>query len=336
MNDLEEYIKDTLGTEIRPERAPKSQLGSLPVYIGETYKLYTAVLFTQIILLVEPKNPEDLSILQTVRNFGLLENKLIWKVILLLPHITALNRKRLIEKKINFIVPGKQIYLPGLLIDLNETFTNRKAGRNDEKLLPSAQFLLLYNVLHHHDSWRVEEHSFKEIAGKTGYTPMAITKAVENLTALKLIDVTGDKEKFIQFRLQGRELWQDAINRNILINPVRKRVYIDEKPTGIIMLHSNGSALPEYSDLDFSRQEFYAIDKNIYYNLQDKEEFINENDVEGRYCLEVWKYNPETLLGELPNENQVVDPLSLYLSMKDSRNERIEMALEQVFKKLIW
>jgi DNA-binding MarR family transcriptional regulator len=182
----------------------------------------------------------------------------------------------------------------------------------------------------------VEEHSFKEIAGKTGYTPMAITKAVENLTALKLIDVTGDKEKFIQFRLQGRELWQDAINRNILINPVRKRVYIDEKPTGIIMLHSNGSALPEYSDLDFSRQEFYAIDKNIYYNLQDKEEFINENDVEGRYCLEVWKYNPETLLGELPNENQVVDPLSLYLSMKDSRNERIEMALEQVFKKLIW
>jgi hypothetical protein len=32
----------------------------------------------------------------------------------------------------------------------------------------------------------------------------------------------------------------------------------------------------------------------------------------------------------------VVDPLSLYLSVKDSRDERIEMALDQILKKYIW
>jgi len=32
----------------------------------------------------------------------------------------------------------------------------------------------------------------------------------------------------------------------------------------------------------------------------------------------------------------VVDPLSLYLSLKEGRDERVEMALEQIIKKFIW
>jgi hypothetical protein len=31
-----------------------------------------------------------------------------------------------------------------------------------------------------------------------------------------------------------------------------------------------------------------------------------------------------------------VDPLSLYLSLKDNPDERIEMALEQIINKYIW
>jgi hypothetical protein len=63
---------------------------------------------------------------------------------------------------------------------------------------------------------------------------------------------------------------------------------------------------------------------------------VNPNDYEGRYALEVWKYNPLTLVDELPNDKAVVDPISLFLSVKDSRDERIEMALDQIVKKFIW
>jgi len=37
-----------------------------------------------------------------------------------------------------------------------------------------------------------------------------------------------------------------------------------------------------------------------------------------------------------PNKNPVVDPLSLYLSFKNSYDERVEMALEQIIEKYIW
>ncbi|GEM_PF-3944963 len=40
--------------------------------------------------------------------------------------------------------------------------------------------------------------------------------------------------------------------------------------------------------------------------------------------IEIWKYDPELFARE-----GVVDPLSLYMSLKDTKDERVEMALEQ-------
>ena len=56
---------------------------------------------------------------------------------------------------------------------------------------------------------------------------------------------------------------------------------------------------------------------------------------EGRYCLEVWKYNPKQLANLVQDDYSVVDPLSLYLSLKNETDERIEMALEQIKTKFI-
>ena len=40
--------------------------------------------------------------------------------------------------------------------------------------------------------------------------------------------------------------------------------------------------------------------------------------------------------GEMPNDPPVVDPLSLYLSLQEHTDERIEMALEQIINKQTW
>lgn len=63
---------------------------------------------------------------------------------------------------------------------------------------------------------------------------------------------------------------------------------------------------------------------------------MNANEQNGPYCLEVWKYDPLPLVERLANDQQVVDPLSLYLSLKDMQDERIQLALEQITNKYIW
>jgi hypothetical protein len=331
MRQLENYIHDTLGTNIHPEPIPKQKLGGLPMYISETYRLYDAVLFNCQSMLAEPKGNQELSILQTQKQFELLKNTFHKKVVLVAADMTAINRKRLIENGINFIVPGKQMYLPDLLIDLRENFGNTKNKDRKTHLLPSAQFIVLYHLLHR--NYKIEEYSFKELAQKFGYTQMGITKAINNLKRHGLCKTEGTKEKFIHFNFERHELWNVALP--LMVNPVFKKIYVDEKPKGF-MLHSNESALPEYTDMNPSRQEYYAIEKTAFYKLQKNNALVNANDYEGKYCLEVWKYNPLTLVGEMPNDNPVVDPLSLYLSLKDNPDERIEMALDKILEQNIW
>lgn len=330
------YIEETLGIQLTVAPIAKSYWDRLPMYIHETFKLYRTKLFNTEIILAELKNEEELSIQQTEKQVQQVKNQLNQKVVVILENVQAYNRKRLIEKGINFIVPGKQLYMPDLLIDLRESYVNPKAKPKNETLLPSAQFLLIYHIIHRNQQWKLEEYPFKEIAKKLGYTPMAITNAIDNLKNHDLIEVEGEKEKFIRFSHERHELWKIAMERNLLVNPVLKTVFVDEIPKNLYLLRCNASALPEYTDLNPSRQEYFAIEKTVFYGLQKGNALVNPNEYEGMFALEVWKYNPLTLVNELPNDMAVVDPLSLYLSVKESRDERIEMALDQILEKFIW
>ena len=331
-----QYIQEVLG--ILPTATPitKSFLDKLPVYIHETYKLYRTELFNTVIILAELKKEKELSIQQTEKQVQQIRNLLNQKIVVVLENVAAYNRKRLIEKGINFIVPGKQLYLPELLVDLREMYTHPRAKRKNEKLLPSAQFLLIYHIIHRNNHWKIEEHPFKEIAQKLAYTPMAITNAIENLKYHDLVEVQGEKEKFIRFRYDRHELWNVAHKQDLFVNPVIKTIFVDEKPKDLFLLQSNASAWPEYTDLNPDRQEYYAIEKTAFYGLQRSNMLINPNEYEGRYALEIWKYDPWPLVDELPNDMLVVDPLSLYLSVNDSSDERIEMALNQILEKFTW
>ena len=336
MKEVSKYIDETLGANAKVDPIQKNDLGNLPMYITQAYKLYNMELFNRALVMVELKNEDELSLLQIDKHLQLLKNAFNKMIVLVLQNLQAYNRKRLIERGINFIVPGKQMYLPELLIDLRESFNQPRAKQKTDKLLPSAQFLLLYHILNRNNNWKMENNSFKEIAQKLNYTPMAITNAVDDLKQHDIVDVFGEKEKYIKFKFEGKDLWRRAEEQNILTSPVLKTVYVDDLTGNVSILRTNASALPEYTSLNPSKQNYYAIEKSAFYFLQKNNGLINANNREGKYAIEVWKYNPKTLVEDVFNENSVVDPLSLYLSLKDNQDERIEMALEQIIEKYIW
>ncbi|NOQ76103.1 MAG: MarR family transcriptional regulator [Crocinitomix sp.] len=336
MKRLDSYIEQVLGQDIDISPVRDNFLNSLPLYLSEMYKFYQTNLFGHELLLVEHREREPISILQTQKHFSLLRESSNKSVVLIMTELTSFNRKRLIEKGINFIVPNKQLFIPDLMMDLRESFSRQKTKREKEKLLPTAQFLLIYHILHRYNEFNIEAYSFKDLAKKLGYTPMAISKAVENLKYYELITVEGGKEKFIRFQNNRMELWHIAAEQNLWINPVSKTVFVDEKPAELYLLNSYTSALPTYSDMNPSRQEYYAIEKNTFYGLQRNNQLVNANKHEGRYALEVWKYNPLILIEDLIFDRPVVDPISLYLSLKNNPDERIEIALEQIKDTFIW
>ncbi|MDB4582391.1 hypothetical protein N9164_04505 [Draconibacterium sp.] len=336
MKKFQEYIKEVLSETIVVNRLTESEMSKLPMYVNQLYKIYVTRLLGTELVLVQLVDEDNISIAQTekqLRNLKKLFNK---TVVLILDHVVSYNRSRLIKKKVNFIVPGKQLFLPEMLVDLKDGDKKRRSFKEKQKLIPSAQVMVLYQILGLSELWDIEQKPFKEIALKLNYSPMAISKAVDNLQAIDLITIAGEKEKYIHFNYDKVKLWEKIEENDFWNYPVFKRVYIDELPAGTKTWDCNTSALPEYSDMNPSRQNYVAIGRTEYNRLNKQNLLINANPTEGNYCLEVWKYNPGILIDSAIFTEPIVDPLSLYLTLKDTPDERIEMALEQIKEKFIY
>ena len=103
-------------------------------------------------------------------------------------------------------------------------------------------------------------------------------------------------------------------------------MYSDFKPEGNYST-SGINALSHYSHLNPEEYETVAIWEKSF-NLVDGQ----YNEIEGLYKIEIWKYPTS-----MPNqENGFVNKLSLFLSMKNEPDPRIEKELEIMIEEMKW
>ncbi|MEA3357406.1 MAG: hypothetical protein U9Q67_03135, partial [Patescibacteria group bacterium] len=235
-NKIQEYLNNVVGLDIQLDLLGKNDLQDLPLYIRDSYMIYRTMLFDKFLLLLEPKEKEGIRISLISANVDVVRSRMGYPVVVLLNTCTALQRRRLIDKRINFIVPGTQLFLPELLMDLGEVYKSPSRSGKGQLLRPSAQFLLIFHLIHSVSRYDLAEYNFKSVAAMTGYSPMAITLAAENLEKLGLIVIIGTKDKTMSFRYDKKELWEKVLASGLVRNPVRSRVFVDKEPTDIQLL----------------------------------------------------------------------------------------------------
>ncbi len=320
MENLKKYLKDALGieTEVNPLKA--ARLKALPMYIAEEYSFQLIKLYQQDILLVFVQHSFTTDGLR--KHLDTIRATFDTITVAVINQLEAYKRLRLIEKKIPFIIPGKQMYLPDLLIDLKE-FGVKPKGQ-PQNMQPAAQFLLLYHL--QVDS--LEGINLKGIAEKLSYNAMTITRAAYFLHNIGLCSLQGTKDKFLHFEGNKKELWVKA--EPLMSNPVRKTQYYNGWIKDKNLYKSDMNALAYYSDINEDVIDYYAV-KPGYPRLIGGVNLKITGPLEGNICIEEWKYNPCLL-----TQTEFVDPLSLYLCFRNKPDERIEMALEQIINNMVW
>lgn len=138
----------------------------------------------------------------------------------------------------------------------------------------------------------------------------------------------GRRPKYLVFDEDKKSLWEQSLP--LLNSPVVKEVYVDELPYEIKTL-AGELALSNISNLNPDEKHCYAVFLKDYQEYKKQGELLKENPFDGKYLLQVWKYNFKILM-----DGPDVDPLSLYLSFKDNKDERIQLAIEQIIKSRIW
>ena len=320
MYELKKYLKDTLGVEIEVNQLKPDKLNALPMFLVNEYNFQLTKLYHHDILLVFVKNSFTSEKIR--KHLDIIRAAFNTITVIVISQIEPYNRLRLIEKKISFIIPGKQMYLPDLLIDLKEF--GIKLKKQPQKMHPAAQMLLLYHL----QMESLEGINLKGIAEKLRYNPMAITRAVYYLHNTGICTLHGKKDKFISFNYNGLELWEKA--EPLMYSPVKKAIYYSGFIKDRNLYKCNINALAHYSDLNDDVVEYYAV-RPGYIRFIGGVNLVNTGLFEGNICIEEWKYDPGFL-----TETEFVDPLSLYLYFRNRSDERIEMALEQVIRKTVW
>lgn len=320
-----DYLHTTIG--IPPTGCRAEEVRDLPYYLRDAFEFWRLDIYGAPVLLALDQYHHTPGTLSDLRiRLGKIRELTALPVIYAVEALTSYERKRLIEQKVAFVVPGNQLYLPDLGLDLREYFRQRPRI-NAEKLSPSAQAILITILLR--PTWTHEWHP-AETAQRLGYTPMTLSRAMRELAATGLVNTQKQgRVQVLEIPGQPREIWHQALQR--LRSPVQRVAWTNGPIAGSPSTRLAGlTALASLSMLNDPRVPVQAISLSVWNALNSAVDVLPEAQI-GAYEWQLWSYAPALLPG-----SDTVDPLSLILSLRDNSDERVQSALDELEAQLPW
>ena len=323
VNRLKRYLLDTLGITVTLSKPTNPE--SLPFFLQDIYDVFQVRLLNQEVIVLASRNDSELTPATIHKHIDIVSQKLKIKAVFVHSIISSFNRKRLIEHKVPFVIPGNQMYLPDLGIDLREYFIKKRS--KTVILGPSTQAVILYALT----QIMVEPLTPTQLAEALGYSRMAMTRSLDEIESLELaeVSITGRK-RLVCFDKNRRNLWGKALPH--LRSPVKENVWLKTMIHELPVCQAGLTVLACYSMLTPPKRQVYAIFAKDWKAIKRKypHEIISYPD-EAEYELEVWSYSPDLFAN-----GKIVDPFSLYLSLRDIKDERVESAMEKMMEGFEW
>ncbi|MBX3562616.1 MAG: hypothetical protein KF780_12495 [Sphingomonas sp.] len=322
----EAYVQSAFGLRLDLEPvAPRN----LPHFLLDRYRLWQGNLLGQTVLLAAWKNwrPGMGFTADFLKHRELLRRELdVQLVVLLLEQAPAAIRRQMVERRIAFLSPGNQLYIPEALIDLRERGV-RAVARPGDQITPTAQLVILAALL----GEPLDEANLTALAERLHVAVMSMSRAADELEALQLAKAHFvGRQRRLHLLFQGRDLWERVRDR--LQSPVRKVRRVRGALVDQVAPRAGQSALAYHTMLAEPRIERRAIAaarwKELAPQLDDAAASAFD---EGVIELETWSYDPAVLA-----RDGVVDPLSLYLSVRHDPDERVAQAAEQLLEPFGW
>lgn len=316
---LVEYLKEIFGqNNVKVENCDDV---ILPLYLKQYG--YTAIsLYSQKYVFVSAKDKVNLKSYKMQK--AKIEKIFNCASILVSEKIVAAQRRNLIANGIMFVETGKQIFMPMSGIVLNDSKERLEA--KVEKFTPQIQLCALFFLYNRNGLYTV-----KQIVEHTHLNEMAISRGMKTLKDLDLV-TEENKGRTKYYRLCKNETCYLETIERYCISPVYKSIWVNKnkKPDNIIK--AGFSALSYNSMLLDNEYQTYAISKNDYKKIVEAVELTFDDIIdESEFIkLEVWKYNPFVFA-----KKDVVDKFSLYMSMRETQDERTEAILKEIKENIL-
>ncbi len=319
---ITDYLNETLG--VRVAVRPWADRNRLPIFLKQAYEFYLMEILGRECLAIVDRGHDEVSPATIRKHTEHLRAKFPGDIIYVRDRVAAYQRKRLIEQRVPFIVPGNQLYLPSFGLDLREFY--RRLHETPEAFTPAAQAVLLYLLLRDPGP-----HTPNELAKRLGYSKMSMSRVLQELENRPFARIeTVGRNRLLAIADQRQRAWKEALP--FLRSPATKRSHVGRPNKPIGGVTAGLSALAHYSMLAAGPQKTVAMTGAQWRAIQAHFALkpASPNDTE-TITVEIWSYDPRILA-----EDNFVDRLSLYLSLRETSDERIEAALAEMMETFAW
>jgi hypothetical protein len=292
----------------------------LPRYMDHLYALHTAAILEYPVVLAILKPSGTPSVIEISRHNELLKKRTGCHVVFIADNLDTRTAERLIRRNIPNIIVGKQLYLPFLLLDVKSksTLQNWIEAPKLTKLSQWAEALLIRQLLR----GDLAGMAGIEVARTINMSPMTAQRAISQLTAANLcqLDAQGNR-KILRFE-DTPSLWDKA--KKILTPPCAKVLTLEQLPPDVPTFVSGTLALSQSTLLADDALPVYATSRRLFSRCASTRHVAAED---ATVRLELWERDPA-----LTAQGGVVDPISLYLNMRNDE-DRVRIALTELLRK---
>jgi hypothetical protein len=318
--ELAKYLEEMIAESL--DWRPAFTLPGLPHYLKLSFQIWSGRLIGTDCLFLFSKDSDDVAVPSLEKQLTALRSKIQYAVVFVFDSLSSRTAQRLVKRRIPFVVIGRQIYLPFLLVKL-QLERNQPTHQVPRKpLSPAAESLLIGQLL----DARFEGMSGAQIAPILKDSAMTASKAIRELVDRRLckFKIVGRK-KLLTFG-DRLPLWESA--KTTLRNPIQTIAYSKSKPK-IHWVYSGISSLSKTSLLSDDRIQTIAVYRRDFRQLAD-DHASNQSEEEGSsYKVEIWNRKPW-----LFSQENSIDPISLFLSLRSDPDERVQIELERIMKKI--
>ncbi|MDH0646381.1 hypothetical protein N5D48_06570 [Pseudomonas sp. GD03858] len=332
-DEAKTYIESVLGVTAHLE---PMQI-RVPYTVQDSYKTYELSIPTgknsalKIMLLVARDEVDYPGIVKLQKHIELVRKATNQVIAYVCRSMSIPDRRSLITHQVNFIQPGFQMFIPEIALDLRESFRQRREQGEIAALLPAAQAMLLSCLY----AGKTDEAYFttNALLGDLNYSRVTLSKAVEQLTSLEVITPAKSDLPWKTYAFEGSpaEVFRKA--RQYLRSPVRKTVGITRNtiPMAPGVYLAGETALAKYTMLAEPEQAVWGMTKKVFNDMLAHRAFEVVESVDAiEEWVEIWAYP------SLTESTCIADAASLFLSLDDAPDERIQIALNELKEQVKW
>ena len=292
---------------------------TLPISFEKRFQYVQMKFHKESFLLIKEKRRGSLD--SFVTQARIMGEKASMDVILVFSKLSDIEKKQLLQARVPFVDFKGNLFFPplGLVLNANDDVATSK------ELTPSEQLTWIAFLL-------TKGQKIVDVDMLSQVTGLPNSTIYRCLRTFKTLDWLNKPNKLYTYTASKKELFLKS--ESYLFNPIKKRLLLPNVDLENIksdsrLLYGGTYALSYLTFLaESDENSSYVISQRQFNKLSLP---LSQHVLEGK-VLEIWRYSP--FVSEFWNDfkenqdRQFVDPISLYLTLKDDDDPRVEEEIE--------